>query len=205
MSKNQNHGVVFEGIIKKECGINEEISHTEVFDIPVPLDLVNTSIKTMKRDNIGLGDAVRIHSYDTDIKFIVGKYVQEGDVKKIIEIIDVFYSKEDWDKVKGNCTIEQIKEYRDAIKEYKEGEHKEARKYCKAQKKMLKETTTSLIKLNPKVDSKKQRRLQCSIGINDLIENSSSHEVYKEQYKSLPLPIIIQSSSREFNKREENE
>ena len=32
-----------------------------------------------------------------------------------------------------------------------------------------------------------------------------SHEVYKEQYKSLPLPIIIQSSSREFNKREENE
>ena len=61
-----------------------------------------------------------------------------------------------------------------------------------------------IINLNPKIDSKRQRRLQCSLSLNLLIEKSINYNIihtsYDSRFMNIQLPININSKQREFNK-----
>ena len=55
-----------------------------------------------------------------------------------------------------------MQEFEEKIKSFPVGEHLEARAYAKNWKKENK-GKTGLLTINPKIDSKSQRRVQCSI------------------------------------------
>ena len=49
------------------------------------------------------------------------------------------------------------------------------------------------MKIYPKVDSKKQRRVQCSFNIDKLIKSGV-------EYEARPIRIVVESKTRTFNK-----
>merc|ERR1712078_172646 len=55
------------------------------------------------------------------------------------------------------------------------------------------EDKNALIKIHPKVDSKKQRRVQCSLKISELMTSGI-------EYKVTAIREFVQSPSRKFNK-----
>lgn len=148
------------------------------------------SIKTCKyNQSVNFGDAIRQFENAQDFLLIVGFWKESGGSKKIVQVVTKKVSKDDWhelfidyktekDKGASHCkkrTRDKILELDKTIKTT-EG-YEEARKKAKIGKSEIKSTMT----LNPKIDSKKQRRLQCSLsrrafyrfaGVSQTINNS---------------------------------
>lgn len=55
---------------------------------------------------------------------------------------------------------------------------------------------SSFIILNPKIDSKKQRRLQCSVNLEVLKSHIKNYKEYIDFYKEIQIDIKIKSSKR---------
>jgi hypothetical protein len=130
------------------------------------------SIKTCKfNQSVNFGDAIRQFENNQDFLLIVGFWKQAGNSKKIVQVVAKKVGSEEWhnlfvdfetEKEKGpeHCkkrTRDKIQELDKTIKTT-EG-YKEARKKARTEKAEIKSRMT----LNPKIDSKKQRRLQCSL------------------------------------------
>lgn len=206
---NQLHGKSFEDILKSSFSGSADAkrSHTAKFDIEDKFDSemgIPTSIKTMKTDNIGLSDARRFFENEEPFRMLVGKYSQQGKIKSLDTLYEFILDEKALNKIKGNLNFETVKQFHEEICSFKKGEHKEARVVAKKHKKELEETSPSLVKLNPKIDSKTQRRLQCSIALKDLIsavqpENIKTHT---ENFNSLCLPVKIISPARIVKKNE---
>jgi hypothetical protein len=54
------------------------------------------------------------------------------------------------------------------------------------------------LKLNRKIDSKGQRRLQCTATLDDLHALAHSPVPHKTEFMGIPLPFIIPGKEREF-------
>ena len=59
--------------------------------------------------------------------------------------------------------------------------------------KTITEDADAQMKIHPKVDSKKQRRVQCSFNIDKLIKSGV-------EYEARPIRIVVESKTRTFNK-----
>ena len=59
--------------------------------------------------------------------------------------------------------------------------------------KTITEDANAQMKIHPKVDSKKQRRVQCSFNIDKLIKSGV-------EYEARPIRIVVESKTRTFNK-----
>lgn len=197
MSINQYHGKTFENIIRlhlyPEC---PEQNNTAQFDIPKQYtNSANISIKTTSRNIVDLSDARRFWNNTDDIIFIVGLYKQEQNTKIFNEIIEATYNKQALQKIKSPLSIDEINEFHHNICQFGFAEHGKARQFAKTHKKFLFENKNSIILLNPKIDSKSQRRLQCSIKMVDFIQYATNIEYYSIN-KKIPLPIVIDSTAR---------
>lgn len=211
MATNQLHGKNFEDMIKSlfRGSSDQKREMTSKFDIESRFDKIlnlNTSIKTTKRSNkksevFSLSDARRIFSIDEDFRMLIGLYDQSGGRKKFTTILEYVVRKEDLDKLKGDVSFEEVEEFHNGLRSFPEGKHKEARAYHKKVKPSLQSKCT--IRLDPKVDSGKQRRLQCSIRRKDLESVLKPEQIiiHEEEYKDLLLPIIIKSGEREFKSK----
>ncbi len=83
---------------------------------------------------------------------------------------------------------------------FPKGQHEAARAWAQAQKKSF-ANHTSAISLNPKIDSKSQRRLQCSVSLGTLIEHCAlkkCHILHAEWIGDVRLPLELNSSARQF-------
>jgi hypothetical protein len=185
----QQHGLNFEGWIKSTffqgftqtgntdkwdaTGItykNQYALHTLAFGgLPV-------SMKTCAyRSSINFGDALRQIENNEDFLLIVGFWQNSGRHKKIVAIGAVKIAAEEWqnlfvteaeaetdsyEEFLESRTIEKIRELHHGIKREFEPRHTEARKFAKRIKKDLPKLQMTI---NPKIDSKKQRRVQCSL------------------------------------------
>ena len=212
MASNQLHGKKFEDLIKSVFpgSSDKQRKNTSIFDIENFYDKekkLNTSIKTKKKNKnsneiFELADVRRIFSINEDYRMIVGLYEQKGDRKTFIEIIEYIIKKEDLKKLKSLLSYSEVETFHNTICSFKPGKNgqKEGRLFCINNKSKLQEKT--LITLNPKIDSKSQRRLQCSIK-RKILENiipESQRFVHSDFYKDLVLPITIISEKRKFNK-----
>lgn len=209
MACNQMHGKNFEDLIKSTFRGSSDQGRlsTSVFDIEANFDKernLNTSIKVTKKSNknkevFPLSDARRIFSLDEDFRMLIGLYEQNGERKVFSSVLEYIIKKEDLDKLKGDVTLEQITDFHETLKTYPEGKHRSARVFHKKRNKELKPHT--MISLNPKVDSKTQRRLQCSIK-RDVLESVLSPDqiiIHNDEFRELQLPVIIKSGQRKFN------
>ena len=169
----QKHGFTWErqllmnvyGATKAEL---DEICYTSACDLPGALNRVNgasLSIKTTGSNAVCMGDARRIFDKAGDssnpFHMTVVRYSQEGVIKRVQEIVEVNLTGSR-SLLFGSVTRPQIEELDCLIKANPSGRvTKEAAAPYKALQASLNARMGTLI-LNPKIDSKSQRRLQCS-------------------------------------------
>ena len=187
--ESQEHGNIMEKIFQKEIFLmsDEDISsygQTAIHDISSKhtqnsqfCSGMDVSIKTSGCKSIDCGDVIRFIESSDNTKLICVFYKQESDYKTasktisfdIRELIDILLpeDKEDWKQ--------KVKEYVSYVKSIPPGECDQSLYPYKKKKESL---CLKHFNIAPKVDSKSQRRVQCSINMK-AIEGLPSYEEFE--------------------------
>ena len=197
----QAHGNYYEdlktrqitGLSKADYDALKENGYTSGMDIMKGLmSPYDYSIKTSKGNTVDCGDILS-RRQETDYNLVVGCYSQVGDNKVFYSEYTFYIRPEHEQKLWGRMNYNQLAEYVDYIKNIPAG--KEAQQETKTERTVLKnciEDKNALMKIHPKVDSKKQRRVQCSLKMSDLIKA-------RIPYKQTVIRETVHSPSRKFN------
>ena len=197
----QAHGNYYEdlktkqitGLSKDEYDALKESGYTSGMDIEKGLlSAYDYSIKTSKGNKVDCGDILH-RRQETDYNLVVGCYSQVGDNKVFYSEYTFYIRPEHERTLWGRMNYNQLAEYVDYIKNIPAG--KEAQQETKTERTVLKnciEDKNALMKIHPKVDSKKQRRVQCSLKMSDLIKA-------RIPYKQTVIRETVHSPSRKFN------
>ena len=202
--QSQKHGFDFENEIRtKVFNLNEEINNLNIYDIPAKDNKFNNneniSIK-ITQNVIFCSDILRFYNYDFNQQntIIVGKYTQIGEIKNINEIIEIDYNQELHTYLFGTITKEIIEKYIQMIKAIPNGKvTKDDRDYYINFKKKLMKDYSMNICINPKVDSRNQRRVQCSI--KKIPDNFIITRSY-DSVRGVKINTVLQSGRRIRNK-----
>ena len=210
----QNHGVIFEDIViraitglsKDEYQTLLENAYTASMDVVkgVKSD-VNYSIKVSKNGkSIGCGDILRFirHSRNDDFAMVVGAWRQISPTVKRYDCIYEFNIKPtDYPKLWDRFTEEILQPFVDYVKSIEPGKEAQLanRKLWKERRQAIYDTYgQGLCAIDAKIDSKNQRRVQCSIKIDKLIDSGIAYVKYETEYKGIKLPYEQDSSPRQF-------
>lgn len=214
-TQSQSHGLIWDSEIREKVfKLPKCINDTKKYDIDCSDNIYcpdeNVSIKTTSSTNIDCGDIQRFYNNDfTENKYtniIIIIYKQDANIKKIIEIIEFKYNEEIRNFLFGTITKEEIEEYNKSIKSIPKGPVSPEIKtnYIKM-KQELQSRHNMFINISPKVDSKSQRRVQCSIPkIHDLFARFPSHIISrtdKATVKNVAITSMITSTKRIRNKK----
>ena len=197
----QAHGNYYEdlktrqitGLSKVDYDALKENGYTSGMDIMKGLlSISDYSIKTTNGNKIDCGDVLR-RRQETDYNLVVGCYSQVGE-NKVFHTEYTFYIKPEHEqKLWGRMNYNLLAEYVNYIKNIPAG--KKAQQETKTERTVLKNCISdknALVKIHPKVDSKKQRRVQCSVKINELIKAGIEYQVRT-------IRETVHSPSRQFN------
>ena len=172
MVEEQQHGFAFQKwVIELAKFLNPSKSHllhgyTHKWDLPAELnpdsDGGPISIKTAKwNSSIGFGDARRQFEVDHKFTLVVGFWERDGLRKRVVKIVPVIVEHNLWASLWKPITFADLKKLDDQIKN---------RNQTYAEARQLAQRTVnappfnnSVFRANPKIDSKVQRRLQCSL------------------------------------------
>ena len=197
----QAHGNYYEdlktrqitGLSKAEYDALKENGYTSGMDIMKGLmSAYDYSIKTSKGNTVDCGDILR-RRQETDYNLVVGCYSQVGDNKVFHSEYTFYIRPEHEQKIWGKMNYNQLAEYVNYVKNIPAG--REAQQETKTERTVLKnciEDKNALMKIHPKVDSKNQRRVQCSLKMSDLIKA-------RIPYKQTIIRETVHSPSRKFN------
>lgn len=214
-TQSQSHGLIWDSEIREKVfKLPKCINDTKKYDIDCSDNIYcpdeNVSIKTTCSANIDCGDIQRFYNNDfTENKYtniIIIIYKQDANIKKIIEIIEFKYNEEIRNFLFGTITKEEIEEYNKYIKSIPKGPVSPEIKtnYIKM-KQALQSRHNMFVNISPKVDSKSQRRVQCSIPkIHDLFARFPSHVISrtdKATVKNVAITSMITSTKRIRNKK----
>lgn len=181
--------------------------YTDPFDIPAHLaaDGRPVSIKTAKRNGAGgtlcLGDARRIWATlrEREITLICGIYTQLGGIKSFTHVHEITLTPDLAPHLLGRLTDADIANFHAGLLDHPVGSHAAARRWARDTKRALADRT-GRITLNPKIDSGRQRRLQCSVRMNALLPVPNIVvRTHTQEYCGQALPIRIASGARQFN------
>jgi len=198
----QAHGNAYEDrVIRERTGMSKDEydalkpnGYTSEFDLSKGQVVdYNGSIKTTKNNTICCSDVVR-KMLHTNYRLIVGQYDQVGKEKVFHTEYEFFITPDDDRALWGKMVIEDVRMFVDFVKNIPAG--KEAQLSTKPTRQMLQEQAqdeNALFKLNPKVDSKNQRRVQCSLHIDKLIAAGV-------KYTKRSINYTVVSGPRKFNK-----
>ena len=199
----QSHGNDYEDlVIKRLTGLSKKEydalkgkgGYTSSMDIVKGLlSDRDRSVKTTKGNKVDCGDILRRMS-EKEYEVIVGQYRQNGGYKVIHTQYTFNIKPEDYNKLWGNMKYELVEEYDSFIKSIPSG--KDAQQSTKEERTIRKNNISckdALMVIHPKVDSKKQRRVQCSFKIDEMITSGV-------EYTKKDVNITIKSSVRKFNK-----
>ena len=202
MPEVQLHGFDFENWIKRTFFADFTVSYSHKWDVPAEFNVLEiipkefrhlpVSIKTCKNSSpIGFGDALRQFSVSEDFLLIVGFWEQSGANKNFVAVEAVKIRAQEWKNLFSPLTENDLKLLDSTIKN-KDLHYAEVRKSAKEFKKSF--PPTKMI-LNPKIDSKSQRRLQCSLPFNIFWNEIVKKESYRNVECSLfgervPNPFV---------------
>ncbi len=204
----QQHGLAFE-IWIRDTFFDGYVppGYTQKWDIPADINTTHGGVpvnpKAAKyRTPVDLGDALRQFDIAEPFILVVGYWVQEGDEKRFVNIVAPRIAPETWRKLWGPVTRADL-ERLDAVIKDRSLDYREARKRAQA----IKDAppfTQAVIQVNPKIDSKGQRRLQCSLRSDDLYKHLAPGAVTGVQKTpalwGVPFPATVRSKPREFAK-----
>ena len=179
--------------LKKEK-LNES-GYTSPFDLVKGLIVnFNGAVKSTGSNNICCSDIQRMFGHE-DYTLIVGAYDQVENKKVFHTEYELYIKKEDFSKLWGNTSVEKLNEYVDKVKAVEHG--KEAQTEYQQVAEVWKQGVAddnALFVINPKVDSKKQRRVQCSLHIDELIDAGID-------YNKRSIDYTVVSGRRKFKKK----
>lgn len=213
MAEVQNHGVLFEDtVIRSITGMSkEEYQSTLEGAYIASMDIlkghhsdVNYSVKVSGGKSLGCGDILRFlrHCRDDSFTIIAGRWKQVTKEKKVYqEIYEFDISPEHYKKLFENMSEEVVKEFVDYVKAIPPGREAQLanRKLWKEKRKVIYETCgRGLMAIDAKIDSKNQRRVQCSAKIQGLIDAEIPYRKYTEEYRGIQLPYEQESKPRTF-------
>jgi hypothetical protein len=209
MTRNQLHGKKFEDWIKA-CGrfpgsADAGRSPTARFDIEARFDRergLPTSVKATGNNSVALSDARGFWKIQETIRMIIRHYRQIGGRKSFVTVHEFILSAEMLNRLRGDISHSDVDRLHQGISiiQFPNGQHVQARMWVKEQQAALRNKRGHVI-LNPKIDSKAQRRVQCSVALSALIEICASEEGYirhDERMGEFALPADLFSTVREF-------
>lgn len=212
MTNNQLHGKTFEDFIKA-CGLFSGSSDggrsaTANIDIEAKFDKklgLPTSIKATGSNTVELADAREFWKIDKPYRMIVGRYTQHGLYKIFHEVYEIIITNDALADLRGDLDFKTVSDFHNGLllNNFPRGAHIEARQWAQDRKKELAHVSTK-IKLHPKIDSKSQRRLQCSAALHVLVDVSATygnHTLHTQSIGIIPLPLRILSTAREFSRK----
>lgn len=170
----QRHGLVFEEWIDDTFfGGYRPPSYTQKWDIPAAQNKnhggVPVNPKAIKYGApVDLGDALRQFDIAEPFILALGFWEQAGDEKRFVNLVAPRVEPAAWRKLWGAVTRADL-ERLDAVIKDKSLTPEQAR----AAAKKIKGSppfTTAVIEVNPKIDAKTQRRLQCSLRFADVFK-----------------------------------
>ena len=198
----QAHGNLFEdiktreitGLSKKEYDKRKSNGYTSSMDIVKGLlSDIDVSIKTAKGRKVDCGDILRRRA-ELEYDIVIGQWTQVGD-NKVFHTEYTFHIKPEHESLLwGKMTYEKLREFDSYIKSIPVG--LEGQQETKVERQILKnivEDRNALMSIHPKVDSKKQRRVQCSFNIDKLVDSGV-------EYEAKTIKLTVASKTRTFNK-----
>lgn len=149
-------------------------SYTQRWDIPASANRDHGAIPVNPKlarhgTAVDLGDALRQYEIDEPFLLIIGFWQQEGEVKRIVNLIAPEVSPELWRKLWGPVTYADLRRLDALIKDT--GPSIEETRRLALKMKNAPPFSEAVIQVNPKIDNHGQRRLQCSIRFNDLFRH----------------------------------
>lgn len=215
MPEVQRHGFDFENWVKTTFFTDFQTTYTEKWDVSAKANILEivpkkfrnlpVSIKTCKNKSpIGFGDALRQFNNNEDFLLIAGFWEQSGGNKNYVAVEAVKVTARDWRKSFYPLTENDLIRL-DTVIKIRELHYSEVRKMAKEIKKSF---LPMQIVLNPKIDSKVQRRLQCSLPFSVFWNSFAKKESYSDIECSLfgervPNPFV--SERRTFKPKREVE
>lgn len=204
MAEVQAHGnkyenkVIFErtGLTKKEYDKLKKNGYTSKFDLVNGLLVdYDAGVKSTGSNTVCCSDIQRMISHG-EYHLIVGVYDQVEDQKVFHTEYEFFFKEKDFTTLWGNTNVEKLNEYVSKVKSVKKGAEGQKQYQLVAESwKSEVADDSALFTINPKVDSKKQRRVQCSLLIDKLINAGI-------EYTKKDISYIVKSKRRKFKNNE---
>jgi hypothetical protein len=210
----QVHGNLFEdkiifqhtGLTKKQYQELPNNSYTSAFDITKGImSEHNVSVKTLKEGKaIGCGDILRFvdHCYNREFTIIAGCWKQISPThKRFYEILEFSITLDLRKIMCGGFTVENLKPFVDYVKSIpigKAAQMKNQRLWKEKRQQLYDLHSPGLLRIDAKIDSKSQRRVQCSLVVNEMIKAEIPYTKYTKEYKGISLPYEQESPSRTF-------
>jgi hypothetical protein len=165
----------------------------------------NVSIKAAKLSRsigIGCGDIMRFqnHCQNSEFIMVLGVWNQNSPTQKsFVEIYEFEFTPALYDALWGGISAEHLRPFVDYVKAIPPGKTDQManRKLWKQKRQAIVDSHGSgVIKIDAKIDSASQRRVQCSIKLNDLIAAGVKYDKYVDSYYTIKLPYEQSSAPR---------
>lgn len=198
-TQRQAYGFYVENLIREKIfDLEKNKNDVNVHDIPKEENkynyLENISIKTTKNNTVYCGDILRFYDYifDNNIinTIIIVKYNCIDNYNIITEIIELNYSNGLHSYLFGSVTREIIIDFVNYVKNIPKkimncDDLNTYRKNCISMSKNIMKNYNMNIIINTKIDSKSQRRVQCSITNIEKILTKMPHLIISRNYPNI--------------------
>lgn len=170
----QQHGLVFEQWVQDTFFAGyRPASYTQKWDIPALANRAHGGIPVNPKATkygtpVDLGDALRQFQIDEPFLLVIGFWQQDGDEKRFVNIVAPRIEPAEWRKLWGAITLADLQRLDATIKD-KSLTPEQARAAALELKRRA-PFSQAIIEVNPKIDDKTQRRLQCSLRFADVFK-----------------------------------
>lgn len=208
----QFHGFSFEKWVRDTFFEGYAGSYMQKWDVPPEINRASiippqfrhlpVSIKTAKYGSpIGLGDVLRQRQINSDFVMITGFWRQRTPTEKWFEEIGVVhFSATTWIGLWGDLTLDQLVGIDRVVKSLSLP-YAIARLQARDWKRNTLAVPTARFVINPKIDSKTQRRIQCSLPFAAFWQQAGRppQPMDAPLLWGVPFPNPVRSSPRIFN------
>lgn len=204
----QHHGLVFEQWVRDTffAGYRPP-NYTQKWDIPAAANTAHGGVpvnpKAAKYGTaVDLGDALRQFRIDEPFVLVIGFWRQAGDEKRFVNIVAPQIDPATWQKLWAPITLADLQRL-DAVIKDKSLTPAQARAAARKIKNAP-PFSEAIMVVNPKIDSKTQRRLQCSLRFADVFTHLAPHATSAAHDRpalwDVEFPSQIPSPPRAFAK-----
>jgi hypothetical protein len=209
MAAVQQHGFLWEDDIRTNVfHVQDAVGYTAIHDIPKEHNRFNPretiSIKVTGGTTICMGSALRLLEYDPNEQHtaIVIRYRQQGNEKRLVSVHELIL--EDRHLLFGEVTEAEVRALDALIRAVPPGPPPADVREAIHRVKQELNAKSGVVKFNPKLDTRTQRRLQCSIPRFNRHPALCRSSTTLPFVRGLPIRDVVPLGPRQFHQQEAN-